>query len=417
MPKLRLAYGHDRVELDFADGKLLRPRPAAPPAPLADAAAAVRAALEAPTQFPPLRQALTPDDEVAVTLPAGLHQAPTILAAVLEHILSAGVRLENVTVLLPGWLGERPTDLAPLLPEPLRSVRIERHDRTEQKRLAYLAGTAAGRAVYLNRRLVDAGQAVVIGRIGYDPVFGYRGGLDELFPAFADEAAWRDYAGRSGDTLAGAAAGAAAAEAREVGWLLGLPFLVQILEGPEGSVTQVFAGTADSLGARSQQALDAQERLSLSRSADLALVAMSDPPAEQSFVEVVRAFAVASRAVRPGGAVVVLSRAGGEMGPAFAQARGADSLIQGLRRAKHEHAPDLARLWELAAASQNARLFLFSDLPGEAMEELSITPLEAPRQAQKLIDEAESVVLLPDAHRCLVEVARGPGHGRRRPSS
>jgi nickel-dependent lactate racemase len=405
MPRVEVPFGNEVVTLEFADGALLQPRAAAPAAKrLPDVAASVREALEAPTDFPPLRRALTPDDHVAITVPASLHQLPAILKAVIEHVLSAGVRPQNITVLTSTGEEQRQQLALELQPE-VPGASIVAHRRAEAAEHAYLAGTAAGRAVYLDRHLVDAGQVIVIGKIPYDSLFGYRGGLDELFPTFSNEATWMEFQARPPQNLGGGSGGAAAAEAREIGWLLGLPFLVQVLEGPGDSVTQILAGTADSLGARSHELLDEQERLRVGRYADLVVATITGDAAQQTFADIARAFAVASRVVKAGGAIAVLSRASVEPGPGFAYLSGAEAPVDGLRLARQHHAAELNSIWQLATAAEHARLFLFSDLNKDTAQELFITPLESPEQVQKLSQESAITILLPDAQRCLVKLA------------
>src|SRR5205823_7822271 len=120
-----------------------------------------------------------------------------------------------------GWLDD--------LPEAFEEVRMEVHDPKDRKKLAYLAMTRAGRRLYVNRSAVDADQLVVLGRPDADPLL-YRGGAGLLYPALGDEA--------TREELDGARASAAALrrEAAEVAWLLGAPFLVQIVEGSADNI-------------------------------------------------------------------------------------------------------------------------------------------------------------------------------------
>ena len=59
-------YGRQHVELEVADSALVESQVPSPPAALADPAAAVRVALESPFEFPPLRRALTPEDQASI---------------------------------------------------------------------------------------------------------------------------------------------------------------------------------------------------------------------------------------------------------------------------------------------------------------------------------------------------------------
>ena len=198
--------------------------------------AAVREAVEAPLGFPALRRALTPDDRVTVVIDEYLPRMGRLLVPILEHVASAGVAPEAITLLSAssaadqGWLDD--------LPAAFEEVRVEVHDPKDRKQLAYLATTRAGRRLYLNRSVVDADQLVVLGRPDTDPLLR-RGGAGMLYPALTDEATREELAGLRTD------AAALRREAAEVAWLLGAPFLVQVVEGTRDDVVAVVAGPVD----------------------------------------------------------------------------------------------------------------------------------------------------------------------------
>src|SRR5262245_14598031 len=180
---LTIPYGLQRLDLDVAPERLVGHFRG--PEALADPIAAVRAALGAPRNFPPLRSALTPDDHVAVVVDEQLPDLARLVGAVLEPVTLAGVRLEAVTLLCPTKRPVRPWLEAVRRTHP--GVALEEHEPGDRRRLSYLAGTAGGRAVYLNRTLVDADQAIVLTGRRYDPVLGHGGGEGDLFPALSDE--------------------------------------------------------------------------------------------------------------------------------------------------------------------------------------------------------------------------------------
>src|SRR5262245_54670653 len=163
--RISLSVGLERVGLEVDEARLLARRPA--PAALPDPAAALRTALEEPSHFPALRRALTPEDHVAVVVDEGLPSVAGLLVPLLEHITSAGVDPAALTLLVPpsalrhGWVDD--------LPEHLEEVQVEVHDPKDRRRLAYLATTAGGRRLYINRTLVDADQVVVLTERRYDP--------------------------------------------------------------------------------------------------------------------------------------------------------------------------------------------------------------------------------------------------------
>src|SRR5881394_2783203 len=93
-----IEFGRERLTLEVAPDRLVRLERAACPQPLADPVRAVRDALEAPLRYPPLRQALTPDDHVTVVVDEHLPRLAELVSAVLEHIIAAGVDPAAITL-------------------------------------------------------------------------------------------------------------------------------------------------------------------------------------------------------------------------------------------------------------------------------------------------------------------------------
>jgi nickel-dependent lactate racemase len=395
-------FGRDeRLELEVAEGRRIASR--TPPAALADPAAAVRAALEAPHGFPPLRRALTPDDHVTVVLDEQVPQLSNLLVPLLEHVVGAGVSPEALTLVCPpsasrqAWLED--------LPEAFEEVRLEVHDPTDRRRLAYLATTAGGKRIYLNRTVVDADQVVVLTGRRYDSVLGYAGAEADLYPALGDEATRKEVQGPVNFAVPGGEAWPVRREAAEVVWLFGQPFFVQVIAGPGDEVAHVVAGPADS-GREGERLLDACWRRDVSRRADLVVAALSGDPARHTFADLAGAALAAARVVQPDGRIVLLSRLCGEPGPAADLLRGRDdprSALVALQR--HRQAPGQAPAVQWAQAAQQARLYLLSGLPEGVVEELFATPLGRPEQVQRLVAASANCLFLEDAHKTMAVVA------------
>ncbi len=399
MPTLH--FGRERIDVALADEQLIAVRRRPPPA-LADPAAAVRDAVEAPLGFPPLRRALTPDDHVTVVIDEHLPGLGRLLAPLLEHIASAGVAPEAITLLTAspaadqGWLDD--------LPEAFEEVRVEVHDPKDRKKLAYLATTRAGRRLYVNRSAVDADQLVILGPPDADPLLR-RGGAGMLYPALSDEA--------TREELAAVRVGAPALrrEAAEIAWLLGAPFLVQVVEGTGDEVSAVVAGPVD-VGEEGLRLYEARWGQTVAGLADTVVATLSGDPRRHEFADLARALAHAARAVQPEGRIILLSEARPRLGPGAELLRQADDPGRALELLKKGQAPDRAAALQWAAAARRAQIYLLSELPEATAEELFVTPMEHAGQLQRLVRGAGSYLLLEDADKALpvVPTAEDPAH-------
>lgn len=369
-----------------------------PPAPAGEL---VRAALEKPHNFEPLRRALTPDDRVCVVADPRLPHFVPMLCEVLAHVGSAGVNLSAVTVLSPPGASDAWTDE---LPDDFADVTAETHDPANEKRLAYLATTKGGRRVYLNRSLVEADFTIALTGRRYCPARQYAGAEVALFPELSNEETRAAHAG----PFTRERPWGGRDEAEEVVWLLGTPFFVQVIEGAGDSVQEVVAGLVES-SAEGKRRQDARWKLTAPGRAEVVVAALSGARGRVTFLDVARAAANAARVVRPGGRVAVLTDAAPDLGDAVRWLRDLDEPKAPAQRLARERPADWAECRYWCAAAHKAGVFLASGYPDDLVEELFATPIRTRSEVQRLIDGAASAIVIPDAHKARVALAPAAG--------
>lgn len=379
--QVAIDYGRTHATLDIEPGRLVTLRRTAEPKPLADPAGSLRKAMDSPRRYPPLRQALTPDDRVAVVVDDALPRAGELLGVVLDHVASAGVAAEAITVVSPpgspqAWIDDLPDDFA--------DVKTEVHDPADRKRVAYLAATKDGHRIYVNRTVVEADQLVIVAAPHYAGAVGV--GPDRLiYPALSDA-----------DTRKEWDAGKVRHSADEVLWLLGAPFLVQVVPAAGDGVAEVIAGSLDTLD---------DGRASLGKywnatapAADVVIAAVG-PTADSG--DFARAAAAGAKVVRPEGHVVVLSDSAAELGEGFQRMLATDDSRGALKSLAKNKPADWPAASAWLQAVSDARVMLLSGLPAETVEGLFATALDDVRQVQRLVDAGGSCLVLPDAQRLL----------------
>jgi nickel-dependent lactate racemase len=399
--RTEIAYGLEHLELEVSDDRLVatRRQPQAPP--LADPVAAVAAALEAPLGFPPLRRALTPDDHVVIVVDERLPLLGQLLTPVLEHISRAHVRPEAITLLCSSsgaqdWVDE--------LPDAFAEVQIEVHDAANRKRLSYLATTRQGRRIYLNRTLVDADQLVVLTRRSYDPILGYAGAETALYPALSDEETRQQAWERLTMAAPGAAPWPLQQAATEVAWLLGVPFLVQVIEGATSELAHVVGGPMETTS-EGRRLLDARWRVEVAEPVETVVVGVGGEPGRHTFADLARALACAARVVKRGGRIALLSGGEPELGEAAELLCRAEAPQTVLDLVREQRPAEGVAAFEWASAASQATLYLLSGLPEDTAEELFTVPLDHARQVQRLLRDG-SCLFLADAHKTLAEVRK-----------
>ena len=372
--------------------------------PTATPAELMRLALEQPRRFVPLRQALTPDDRIAIVLDTDLPALGELLQEVIQHLHSAGIASEAITILTPPHAS---THWQARLPESLHRVRREQHDPGDRFRLAYLATTAGGRRLYLNRTLIDADFVIVLSGRRYDPRTGYAGAETAIFPDLADAETRSSFAGHFRLHSPQPEADPLRSEAAEVVGLLGVPLFVQVIEGEGDQVQEVIAGLSESCREGIERQ-DARWRAAVTEEADTVVATITSSTNRLRFADLALAAASAARVARTGGRVAILSDAAPELGAGAHLLRSLDDPQQAPRQLERVRPEDWAacRLWAYAAF--RCSLFLASQYPDYVVEELFATPLHSREELQRLLDAGGKVLFLPDAHKLMVTFASNP---------
>ncbi|HQR08051.1 MAG TPA: lactate racemase domain-containing protein [Gemmatales bacterium] len=404
-----LHIGSQKLDLKLSDGKLVQGRREATPSRLGDVRLATAACLETPTEFPALRLALTPDDHLTIIVHEQMNGLVEVLETVLKHVQTAGVQMNQITLLLPAEQPGVPRTWPEQLPADCQGFKLQEH-QFDQSKLAYLASTQGGRRIYLNRHIVDADQLIIIGNVRFDPVYGVASGLADLYPAFSDAPTREELTRHLHDTVPLIDHPFPIwKETEEVGWQLGMPFVVCVVEGQGDAVTQVIAGSAGPVRQLAETLLRKNNIILMPYHVDLVVGTLVGAPNQQTFTQVTEAMFRASRGIHPGGSLAILSDAGGPLPPGSDIVSQAESAVAGLTFLRqHSHINRLP-WWYLARAIDQSKAYLSSRFLSEVTESMFMVPLDAHRQVQNLIDQANTVMIVEGMDRCLLEMAR-PRH-------
>ncbi len=361
----------------------------------------VRAALEKPYGFESLRRALTPGDHVCIVIDEKLPHLGEMVAAIIEHLLTAEIRCEDVTLLTTApmagsnWIDD--------LPDEFSDVKTEIHDPTDRKKLAYLATVAAEKRIYLNKTLVESDFAVILSGRDYDPVFGYIGAETTIFPTLSDDENLASFRDAFDATAPGEVVWPTRAQSVEVAYLLGTPFFVQAIEGQRGTICEVVAGLRDS-SAEGIRRLDAHRRAKVDELPQTVIATIAESAARVTFADVAAAAACAARVVEPEGRIIVLTPTLPLNGEGVSILRAAGDPTSAERRIKKRFPDDHAAALLWAFAAKRGRIYVSGCPDADAVDELFATSITSANELQKLADAAERLLILPDAHKSMVDL-------------
>jgi nickel-dependent lactate racemase len=356
---------------------------------LTDLAAAVESALAHPLDFPALEQAIVPGDKVVLALEAQVPQGPQVAEAIVGLLTRWGASAADITLLVAqaedGQLRRAAGG------EPAVSV----HDPTRRDKLAYLAATPAGDPLYLNRLLCDADVVIPIASVQMHP----RGAKasDGLYPVFSSKTAQpaahaTQRAGRGNGKRR-----SEPAERPDVSWLLGVPCLVQVIPGPGESVLDVLAGEPSAVRRESRRRCQAVWGFAVPHTADLVVAAIEGDASQQTWEQVGRALAAATRAVTEDGAIAICCELDAEPGPALQALAESDDRHAALKAIRRAHLADAQVAARLARACDRATVYLLSRLDDEVVEELGMAPVQDAAEVARLAGRHDSCILLASA--------------------
>jgi nickel-dependent lactate racemase len=383
MAHVELRFGEQTWTVNVRPEQLLELRTKPRPTPTQSPAELVAAALDHPFGFESMRRAVTPDDQVVIVVDHSLPDLPGLIATIVAHLASAGISNQGITLLSPPDAAELAVD----------GIRQEIHDPENRKKLAYLATTGSGQRIYLNRTLVEADFCVVLSSRRYDLGTGYAGAEAMIYPQFSDSEARETFVP---DFIPETFPQSSQRKALvEVAWLLGTPFLIHVIEDGHGGVAAVAAGLLDSSveGLRFQ---DERWRANVAEEADVVIACVNAAPSELRFADLAFAAVVAARVVSSSGRIVILYDSNRDFRERRKLNRFEDAETA-FAKLGHDLESLPSRAW--AWVANHCKLVIRS---GET-EELFALGTDDVGDVQRLIDSASRLLIIPDAHRTLIQ--------------
>ncbi len=377
------------------------------PAALDDFRSAARSALIEPHDFPPLSAVCIPDDRVAIVLDRSLPQAPTLLAEVVSALTSAGLPPEHLTVLQAAPPpGQTPADPRAEMPDDQRAaVAWKVHQPADADQAGYLASSVSGERIYLARELLDADVVLPIFTAGFDSVLGYRNSGNLIYPVLSNPAAQEKFRGEGHRELLPDDDRPLRQLGEEICWLLGIQFSVAVVPGrASGSAAAIFGGQWEAVQRDARRFINHAWTVSLPQRAETVVVSVSGAAEVAGWEDVGNALSVARDLVTREGRIIVLSSIDAPLGPGLELLRSSRSAKAALQQLRKTSPDDLVAATQVASAVEWANVSLLSRLDDAIVEELLMSPLNAPIEAERLIALTDDVVLINAAERVRGEI-------------
>ncbi|MHB8376711.1 MAG: nickel-dependent lactate racemase family protein [Dehalococcoidia bacterium] len=401
---VHLPYGEHGIDAWVPDDALvLLPEPTPP---LADADAAVRAAMAEPLGAPPLARIARAGQTACIVVSDVTRPVPNavILPPLLETLRASGVRRADITILIgtglhrPSRDDERERILGR---DVLSRYRVVDHDARDTSTHRHLLTTARGVEVALNAAYMDAELRIVTGFVEPHLFAGYSGGGKAVLPAVAGAAAIMAnhdarMIGHPNATWCVTEGNPIFEEMRDVALASGVSFCVNVTLDERQRITGVFAGELvaahdAAIAQASRQALRPIPHLY-----DVVVATNMGYPADLVLYQSVKGISVAAQACAPGGAILLVAECreglgAGEYGGLLRAGKSPRALLERI-----EHGATVVDQWQVqvqAMVQARCDVWLHSALPRETVEaaHLRYAP-DVDRTLARIIDEKRAAL-------------------------
>ena len=323
-----------------------------------DFVAQLKNAFDNPIMYPSFAESVFAGDTVVIVLQDDLAYPREILEALVSQFEASNVSPADISIVISEataqtlgveaavyQLPAETKDEQPPLLFPLKfgfnEIQCQVHDASNVAGLAYLAANEAGDPIYANRLLVEAD--VVIPVAAALPGDNTRQ-IDCIYPAFSSVAAQERIASPDISNLAKQLEIALANDT------LGTFFIVQIIDGPGGRLSEVICGERTRTNAKAREIVSQNWSFDYAGEAEMVVASIESDSERQTWDDIVEAILLADRVSVGDGPIVVLC----EVAKSRA-VRSQKRCRHSLRTDRRERQPIDCELWR--ASSNLVRCF------------------------------------------------------------
>ncbi len=311
------AFGKTGLTVTLPDGpeySLIESRSAGS---LADATAAIGAALDSPIGSKPLVELAAGKRTAAISVCDITRPAPNrlTLPPVLERLHAAGIAVDGITLLIATGLhrGATEAEIQSIVgAETASRYRVVNHDARALAEHRWLGATAGGTPVSIDRRFMDAELHITLGFIEQHFMLGFSGGRKMIAPGLAAQETIKALHAprfmREQLAIEGSIEhNPLHAELLEIARMARHDFLLDVTLTQQREICGVFAGAPEGAHAAGVSFLRSTARTALPQLVDAAITTAAGHPLDLTFYQTIKGVSAAQHIVKQGGRILILS--------------------------------------------------------------------------------------------------------------
>jgi nickel-dependent lactate racemase len=318
--RMNFAFGKEGLTLDLPEGFRYHVLEARSAVPLAEPAAAIEHALDAPSGCPPLTELARGKKSAAISVCDITRPAPNrrVLPPLLARLEAGGIPRQAITILIATGLHRPATDaeILEICGEPTAAnYRVLNHRAREIANHRYLGTTSAGTPVYIDERFVAADLHITLGFIEFHLMLGFSGGRKLIALGLATQETIKALHSPKFIREPQAVEGSIEDnplhhELLEIARRARHNFMVDVaLARGEGQrpIAAVFAGDPVATHRRGVEFVSRMLLETLAEPVDAVITTSAGYPLDLTFYQAVRGITAASHIVKPGGKILLLA--------------------------------------------------------------------------------------------------------------
>ena len=346
-----------------------------------------------------------------VTRPTG---SEVYLPLLVARLNAAGVADRDIVIVIALGIHRKQSEAEHrrIVGELYGRIKVVDHDCDDPGALVYLGDTARGIPVEINRTVAEADRLILTGAVTFHYFAGFGGGRKSLLPGVSSRRSCMashfallnkgEASGRHPKAVTGNLEGNPVHEAMiEACGMRPPDFILNTVLTPDKRILAAFAGDWRSAHLDGCRFYADSFSYPIARKSDLVVVSCGGFPKDINLIQAHKSMEYASRALKPGGVMILLAECRDGYGHAtffnWFRCASCQDLEAALRK-RYEINGQTA--WSVKEKAERFRVYLVSQLPPAEVAAMGMIPAETPQQALELalpgLPEDFTAYLIPE---------------------
>jgi nickel-dependent lactate racemase len=410
MPIIELGYGREPInfEYDASRFEVLAPVEATAH-PLSDVE--IGAAFDAPIDSPPLDDVIAPGGRVLIVVSDATRATGSaqIINLLVRRLIQNGIQPGEIAIIFATGIHRavRPDEKSELLtPFIAQRIRTIDHDAYDSAQLTKIGVREHGAPIEVNRALKEFDKVIITGAVGFHYFAGFTGGRKSICPGLAAAhtieathilALDFDRGGRREGVGVGLMDGNLVNEECErVTAMIDPVFSINAIVDDHGRAERVFAGHWRKAHRSACENYLVEHSLKITEKREVVIVSAGGSPYDINLIQAHKALDMATQACVDGGTIILLAECPDGLGRSdflkwFDSTD--SSALETRLRAEYEVNGQTA--WALLTKAERWRVHIVSDLGGEEVRRMRMTPPRSIADALSNIPASATGYIMP----------------------